>query len=75
MTSESPPVDFGDLCIPKRRVRTVDAMERMWRSLAGYPRKHPWLFGIGVFYVLSFLLNFWFFSCGDPPPMLVRIGQ
>ncbi len=52
----------------------MDAMERMWRSLAEYPRKHPWLFGIGVFYVLSFLLNFWFFSCGDPPPMLVRIG-
>ena len=58
-----------------RGVRAVSLMERMWRSLAGYPSKHPWLFGIGLFYLLSILFNVWFFSCGDPPPLLVRAGQ
>jgi hypothetical protein len=50
-------------------------MEKMWSSLAKYPHEHPWLFGIAVFYLLSFFLSTWFFSCGDPAPVLVRVDQ
>ena len=61
--------------IPDNGVCAVSAMARVWRSLAKYPHEHPWLFGIAVFYLLSFFLSTWFFSCGDPAPVLVRVDR
>ena len=61
--------------IPSGGMRAVSAMEKMRRSLAEFPRRHPWLFGVGVFYLLSILFNIWFFSCGESPPLLVRVDR